>query len=106
MAELIVVGQGYVGLPVAIRACEAGFDVVGIDADLDRVKRIAAGDSPVEDISDERLVAALDTGRYRPSTDTADCAGFRDAIISVPTPLRDGTPDLSYSETAAEALAP
>ncbi|MET0148109.1 MAG: hypothetical protein ABW310_03060 [Acidimicrobiales bacterium] len=106
MAELIVVGQGYVGLPVAIRACEAGFDVVGIDVDLDRVKRIAAGDSPVEDISDERLVAALDTGRYRPSTDTADCAGFRDAIISVPTPLRDGNPDLSYIEAAAEALAP
>ena len=106
MAELIVVGQGYVGLPVAIRACEAGFDVVGIDVDLDRVKRIAAGDSPVEDISDERLAAALDTGRYRPSTDTTDCAGFRDAIISVPTPLRDGNPDLSYIETAAEALAP
>ncbi len=106
MAELIVVGQGYVGLPVAIRACEAGFDVVGIDVDVDRVKRLAAGDSPVEDISDERLAAALETGRYRPSTDSADCAGFHDAIISVPTPLRDGNPDLSYIETAAEALAP
>ena len=53
--ELVVVGQGYVGLPVAVRACEAGFDVVGLDVDADRVKRLEAGDSPVEDITAERL---------------------------------------------------
>ena len=106
MAELIVVGQGYVGLPVAMRAGEAGFDVVGFDVDVDRVKRLAAGDSHVEDISDERLAAALETGRYRPSTDTADCAGFDVAVISVPTPLRDGAPDLSYIEAAARGRSP
>ncbi len=101
-----MVGQGYVGLPVAIRACEVGFDVVGLDVDPGRVKRIAAGDSPVEDISDQRLSTALDSGRYRPTTDWDDAAGFGDAIISVPTPLRDGNPDLSYIEAAARSLAP
>ncbi len=103
---MVVVGQGYVGLPVAVRACEAGFAVVGIDVDLDRVKRIELGDSPVEDVGDERLAAALASGRYRASTDMADAAGFTDAIISVPTPLRDGNPDLSHIEAAARALAP
>lgn len=106
MSKLVVMGQGYVGLPVAIRACEVGFDVVGFDVDRDRVKRIESGDSPVEDIPPERLDRALATGRYRPTTVIADAAGFDDAIISVPTPLRGGNPDLTHIEAAAEALAP
>jgi UDP-N-acetyl-D-glucosamine dehydrogenase len=104
--RLVVVGQGYVGLPVAVRACEAGFDVVGFDVDGDRVKRLAAGESTVEDIGDDRLQAALDSGRYRPTAEPADCAGFDAAIVSVPTPLRDGNPDLSAVEAAAASLAP
>jgi UDP-N-acetyl-D-glucosamine dehydrogenase len=104
--RLVVVGQGYVGLPLAVRACEVGFDVVGLDVDGDRVKRLGAGESTVEDIVDERLQAALSTGRYRPTTEVADLAGFDAAIISVPTPLRDGNPDLSYIEAAAATLAP
>ena len=106
MSKLVVMGQGYVGLPVAVRAAEAGFDVVGFDVDVERVKRIEMGDSPVEDITSERLADALASGRYRPTTDIADTRGFDDAIISVPTPLRDGNPDLTYIESAAAALAP
>ena len=105
VTRLVVVGQGYVGLPLAVRACEVGFDVVGLDIDGDRVKRLGAGESTVEDISDDRLAAALATGRYRPTTDPADAAGFDVAVISVPTPLRDGNPDLSYIESAAAAIA-
>ncbi len=101
-----VVGQGYVGLPVAVRACEQGFDVVGFDLDETKIERLAAGDSYVEDITDERLGAALRTGRYRPSADAADLVEFDVAVISVPTPLRDGAPDLSYIEAAAATLAP
>ena len=78
-----------------MRAVEVGFDVVGFDIDDGRVKRLAAGESSVEDITDERLAAALGTGRYRPTADAADCAGFDVAVISVPTPLREGNPDLS-----------
>ncbi|MEO5679879.1 MAG: NAD(P)-binding domain-containing protein, partial [Acidimicrobiales bacterium] len=103
--RVVVVGQGYVGLPVAVRAVEVGFDVVGFDLDEPRVKALAEGVSFVEDITDERLGAALATGRFHPSSDDDDCAGFDVAVISVPTPLREGAPDLSYIESAAAALA-
>jgi len=102
--RLVVVGQGYVGLPLAVRAVEQGFEVVGFDLDVARVERIAAGDSPVEDIAHDRLRAALATGRFTPTADPADCSGFDVAVISVPTPLRDGTPDLSFIEAAAQHL--
>jgi UDP-N-acetyl-D-glucosamine dehydrogenase len=103
--RLVIVGQGYVGLPVAVRACATGFDVVGLDLDEARVKRIAAGESITEDVSDQQVADALATGRFRPTTDPADCAGFDLAIISVPTPLREGNPDLTHIESAARTLA-
>jgi nucleotide sugar dehydrogenase len=59
----------------------------------------------VEDISDAQLRAALATGRYLPTTDPRYAEGFDIAVISVPTPLREGAPDLSYLERAAETLA-
>ena len=105
-ARLAVIGQGYVGLPLAMRAVEVGYDVVGFEVDARRAERLAAGDSYVGDIPSSRLAAALATGRYAPSSDPADLAGFDVAVISVPTPLRDGAPDLSFIEDAARALAP
>lgn len=93
------------GLPVAVRATEIGYDVVGIDLDESRVKGLEAGESHVEDISDARLQAVRATGRYRASTDYADAAGFDIAVVSVPTPLREGVPDLSFIESAAAGLA-
>jgi nucleotide sugar dehydrogenase len=105
MTKVVVVGQGYVGLPVAVRAAEVGFDVVGLDLDVSRIERLAKGDSFVEDITHDRLVAALDSGRYQPSSDPDDAKGFDVAVISVPTPLREGIPDLSYIESAAASLA-
>ncbi|MEV4626996.1 nucleotide sugar dehydrogenase [Micromonospora sp. NPDC049523] len=104
--KLVVIGQGYVGLPLAIRAVEAGLDVVGLDLDDSRVKRLSAGESFIEDISTSRLNAALATGRYRPSSDYTDARDFDVCVISVPTPLRDGAPDLSYVEHAGTAIAP
>ena len=104
-SRLVVVGQGYVGLPLALRGVEAGFDVVGFDVDANRVKRLAAGSSYVEDISDGRLAAALATGRYEPTDDPERMAGFDVAVIDVPTPLADGVPNLSHIEAAATCLA-
>ncbi len=103
--RVVVVGQGYVGLPLAMQAVEAGYDVVGYDVDPDRVKRLAVGESYVEDVSDEWLKAALATGRYRASSEERACAGFHVAVVTVPTPLREGNPDLSYIEQAARLLA-
>jgi nucleotide sugar dehydrogenase len=104
MATCLVVGQGYVGLPVAMRAVDAGFDVVGFDANANKVKRLNAGDSYVEDIADEVVREALATGRYRAVSDLDEVEAFDVAVISVPTPLREGAPDLGYIEAAAAAV--
>ncbi|OII21827.1 nucleotide sugar dehydrogenase [Frigoribacterium sp. MCBA15_019] len=101
---LIVVGQGYVGLPLAMRAVDAGFDVVGLDVDRSRVDALAAGISFVEDVPDAQVTAALDSGRYAPRSSLDGVDRFDHAIISVPTPLRETLPDLSYIESAARTL--
>ena len=103
--NVVVVGQGYVGLPLAMRAVEVGHRVVGLDTDQARVKRLAAGESYVEDVSDKALAATVASGRYQPATKPKACAGFDVAIITVPTPLREGNPDLSYIESSAATLA-
>ncbi|MFF9869576.1 nucleotide sugar dehydrogenase [Streptomyces sp. NPDC013953] len=103
---VLVVGLGYVGLPLAVRAAEAGFRVTGLDSDEQRVKRLEAADSYIEDIPDERLLPLLDSGQLSVTTDYADAAGFDVCVISVPTPLRDGTPDLRCVESAGRSIAP
>ncbi len=103
--RVVVVGQGYVGLPLAMRAVEVGFDVIGSEIDERRVERLSAGDSYIEDVDNDELAAAIATGRYRATTDPADIAGFDVAVITVPTPLRDTLPDLSHIESAARTLA-
>lgn len=104
--KTVVVGQGYVGLPVAMRAVEVGHDVVGIDLDAARIGLLQSGTSYVDDISSETLTAALAGGTYVATMDYADVAGFDVAVITVPTPLRDSLPDLSFIEMSAASLAP
>ncbi|MFI5896633.1 nucleotide sugar dehydrogenase [Actinoplanes sp. NPDC051513] len=103
--RVVIVGQGYVGLPLAVRAAQVGHDVVGFDVDEERIKRLAGGESYVDDIKDAELREILDAGMFHPATDPRACAGFDVAVISVPTPLREGMPDLSYIEQAARTLA-
>jgi nucleotide sugar dehydrogenase len=103
-ARVLIVGQGYVGLPVAMRAVEVGFPVVGLEASPDRAAALAAGSSYVADVPDDELRRALDAG-YRAVTEPPEAGPFDIAVITVPTPLRDGAPDLSYVEDAAATLA-
>jgi UDP-N-acetyl-D-mannosaminuronic acid dehydrogenase/UDP-N-acetyl-D-glucosamine dehydrogenase len=103
--RLVVIGQGYVGLPLALRAVDCGFHVVGLDSDEQRIKQLSVGDSYVDDIGSERLVAAIETGRYVPTCNHSDAADFDICVITVPTPLRDGVPDLSHVEDAARTIA-
>ncbi|MEV6673251.1 nucleotide sugar dehydrogenase [Streptomyces sp. NPDC051162] len=103
--HVVVVGQGYVGLPLAVRAAEVGHQVVGYEVDRRRVGRLVGGESHVEDIPNARLRPLLASGAYRPSADSTAMAGFDLAVITVPTPLRDGAPDLSHIEAAGEGLA-
>lgn len=103
--RVVVIGQGYVGLPVAIRAVEVGFDVVGFDIDKTRIDRLRKAETFIDDITDRDLVVAMSTGRYLPTDDSAALAGFDVAVVCVPTPLHDGAPDLSYVEEAASVIA-
>lgn len=103
---VVVVGQGYVGLPVAMRAAAVGYRVIGVDLDARRVAALRSGVSYVEDIAEETLRAALAAGTYVPTDSYADIENFDVAVITVPTPLKESLPDLSFIESSAESLAP
>lgn len=104
--KLVVVGQGYVGLPLAMEAVRAGYTVVGIDLSERRVAALNDGESFVEDIPNEVVAAAVTDGTYRATSDYAEAAGFDVAVIDVPTPLRESLPDMSFIESAAASIAP
>ena len=105
MTTVVVAGLGYVGLPLAMRAAAVGHRVIGYDTDPSRVKLLEAGESYIEDVPASELAAAVDDGTFRPSSEARACSGFDVAVITVPTPLRDGLPDLSYIESATCTLA-
>lgn len=97
-----IVGLGYVGLPLAVALADAGFEVVGLDIDDERVRMIAAGRSPVEGIRDADLADA----RLRPTSDSALLAHCDAVVICVPTPLTaEGGPDTSHIEAVVATLA-
>lgn len=104
--KVVVIGQGYVGLPVAVRAAEVGYRVVGLDNNEARVAQLRRGESYIEDVSSERLQAALAAGSYTAASSYTEAVDFDIAVISVPTPLVDMVPDLSYVEQAASQLSP
>ena len=104
--HVAIIGQGYVGLPLSMAAVQAGYQVSGIDSDSHKVTSLALGQSPVEDVSDSIVQAAIQKLRYVPSDDFRQATGFSTAIITVPTPLEGGAPDLSFVESAASSLAP
>jgi UDP-N-acetyl-D-glucosamine dehydrogenase len=102
--RVAVVGQGYVGLPLAMRAVAVGYEVVGYETMPERVSLLMSGRSYVEDVGDDEVARALESG-YRATCQLGDLAGFDVAVIAVPTPLRDGIPDLVHIEHAGRALA-
>ncbi len=104
---LAIIGQGYVGLPLAMAAVDAGWTVFGIDNFEGKVAQINSGKSPVEDISDNQLQTALTSGAYRASTDFSSVAKASVIAICVPTPLdKKREPDLSLLQSAVTAIAP
>jgi UDP-N-acetyl-D-glucosamine dehydrogenase len=105
VSAVVVAGLGYVGLPLAMRAVAAGHEVTGYDVDVNRIKRLEAGETYVEDVPAGELAAALESGRFLPSANADACAGFDVALVTVPTPLRDGLPDLACLEAASLTLA-
>ena len=100
-----VVGLGYVGLPVTLSFAEAGFRVHGVDLDEDRINKLNAGESYLGDVSSEQIRRHRDSGRFSAMGDYEALSGADAILISVPTPLRDGAPDLSRVVAAGESIA-
>jgi UDP-N-acetyl-D-glucosamine dehydrogenase len=105
-ARVGVIGQGYVGLPLALVFREAGFPVVGLDLDASKVEALRRGESYIRHIGPERVRAAVASGAYEATTDF-DQLGRCDAIfICVPTPLgHHREPDNSYIHATAREIA-
>jgi len=104
--KVAVVGQGYVGLPLAIAAAGAGHNVVGVDINERRIALLSQGISPVEDISDAEVSNHLSNRTYFASADFELVSECEIVAICVPTPLRgDKTPDLSALKSSVESVA-
>ena len=104
---LAVIGQGYVGLPLAMAAVDAGWTVIGIDSLESKVSQINAGSSPVEDITDSQLKLAISKGSYKATADFSKVSDASVITICVPTPLdKNREPDLSLLRRAAHVIAP
>ena len=103
--RVAVIGLGYVGLPLAIAFSEAGLEVEGIDAWPGRIAELLARTSPIDDVSDERLGAALDRG-MRVVSPVDSAMSEADAIfVCVPTPITaTKDPDLAPVLSAAETI--
>ena len=104
---LAIIGQGYVGLPLAMAAVDAGWTVIGVDNFEAKVAQINKGSSPVEDITDVQLQTAISKGVYKATTDYSTVAQASVITICVPTPLDDKRePDLTLLRNAATGIAP
>jgi UDP-N-acetyl-D-glucosamine dehydrogenase len=101
-ASVAILGCGYVGLTLAVELARAGLTVLGIEPDELRSKELGAGSNPVPDvyIPDGELDELREAGKltFSPTLDEA-CDAY---VICVPTPLKDGSPDLRFIESAAE----
>src|SRR5262249_13677055 len=106
-ARVTVIGQGYVGLPLAAEFARAGFVVTGLDSDPDRVAALNLGQSHSPDVARPDLDAQLRAGRYAATSDFSALEKSAVVLISVPTPHRQSKePDTSFVVSAAEEVAP
>ena len=105
--NVAVIGLGYVGLPLAISFAEAGLAVTGVDANPARIDDLRRGHSPIDDISDERLAAAMADGLTVRGPDEAGLDAADAIFVCVPTPVTTTKdPDLRPVIGAAETIAP
>ena len=104
---LAIIGQGYVGLPLAMAAIDAGWTVIGIDNFEPKVSQINSGSSPIEDVSDQLLQSAITIDAYRATTDFSAVSEASVITICVPTPLDEKRePDLTLLSNAVKGIAP
>ena len=103
--RVAIIGQGYVGLTIAVGAAGAGHSVVGFDVNDALVAQLNAGRSHIEGITDTELAGFIAAGSYMASTEASFLDGSDVIVIAVPTPLdAQRNPDLSYVHAAAELI--
>lgn len=103
--RIATIGLGYVGLPLAITFAEAGFHVIGIDVDQQKVDQANNGESYIPDIDSETLQQLLNAGKLTFTTDFTVLKDIDAVNICVPTPLRKTRdPDISYIIAATEQV--
>jgi len=106
-ARIAIIGLGYVGLPLAVAIAEAGFHIVGIDKNEERIKSLRRGESLISDVDSTRLKETIKSGKLTPSLDFAGVKDSDAIIICVPTPLtRHREPDTSYIVEATGSIVP
>ena len=104
--RVAIIGQGYVGLTIAVGAAGAGHSVVGFDVNQGLVAALNAGASHIEGITDKALASLVSSGTYKASNDASPLDGCDVIVIAVPTPLNEKrNPDLSYVHAAADLIA-
>jgi nucleotide sugar dehydrogenase len=103
--QITVVGQGYVGLPLAITASQSGYTVYGLDNNDEKVALLKSGKSIIEDLSDEVVKKSVDSKEYFPTVDQSVISDSAVILICVPTPLsNEHLPDLDALRTATATL--
>ena len=104
--RVAIIGQGYVGLTIAVDAAVAGHTVVGVDVNGELVKKLNLGQSHIEGITNSYLGSLLESGRYSATSNPSALEGCEVIVIAVPTPLDDRrNPDLSFVHAAADLIA-
>jgi UDP-N-acetyl-D-glucosamine dehydrogenase len=102
----VVVGLGYVGLPIATAAAKSGGFVVGIDLNQEKIFKINNGQSPIEDVKDSEISEVVELGRLKASSDFSLVKQADVILICVPTPLKGNhTPDLEPLERAVKSIS-
>jgi len=104
--RVVVIGQGYVGLTIAVGAADAGHSVTGYDVNENLVSKLNAGISHIEGISNAQIDKVISRGTFVAGSDSSLLDGSDVIVIAVPTPLDDArNPDLSYIHAATDLIA-
>ena len=104
-ATAAVIGLGYVGLPLAMEIAEAGFDVIGIDLDKNKIDTLKQGQSYILDVPEARVARAVASAKFTPTADFGVLANADTVSICVPTPLsKSRDPDISFILSATEEI--
>jgi UDP-N-acetyl-D-glucosamine dehydrogenase len=104
-AHVVILGLGYVGLPLATVLADAGYKVTGVDLDPEKVKLINEGTSYIDDVESSLVKKLVDGKKFKATTDFSVVTEADAVSICVPTPLRKTRdPDLSYIVSVSESI--